>query len=600
MSETTGRNFIERDKIEEIVDKLDIVDLVSKYVNLKKAGQNYKGLCPFHDEKTPSFVVSQNKQIYHCFGCGEGGNVLNFYMKVQNKTFPEAIKDLADMTGIEIEENLSPEEIKRKQEKERLYFINETATKFFEKNLWEDAKGQNALNYLFERGLDQAVMKKFRLGWASDSWNNLRDHLIENGIKIEELSRLGLVSKSNKNDDYFDKFRKRIIFPIFDFNDRVIAFGGRILGPGEPKYLNSPDTPLFNKGYNLYAQNLAKSEIRKNDYSVLVEGYMDVISCHQNGIKNAIASLGTSLTKEQAKSMLRFSPNNVIAYDGDDAGQLAAERAIDILLQLEMNSKVAVFPDKKDPDEFLREFGIEGFNEILKKAKDPIVFKLELFIRGKNLTIDLKYKAIENISGYIFKIKSPLLRENLLKKVARTLDLRDEMLKAELRRIFQEGRQNRKNLENRVPERKSQRKDYGAEFDKNQIALLRIIAENPQFIDKLESLGGKNLFQKELQEAYMVFTNRDKDDKINNLGQDENRKFFSYILLSEIVFDDVEKAFDEILKKTYCNHLDEKYKEKQMELRTYESQGKLEEVKIILLELSEILQVKEKIRKGAI
>ena len=322
MIKTAGNNFFEQDKIQEVLDRINIVDLISGYVNLKRMGVNHKGLCPFHSEKTPSFVVSETKQMFHCFGCGAGGNAIKFYMDIESKSFPEALRDLAEKNGITIEEvNLTPEEDKRKKQYKRYLAINKLAAEYFKHSLHNTQEGKKGLEYLKNRKLSNELIEKFNLGWAEDSWQNLKNFLNSKNISDEELYRLGLLSKNQDGSRYFDKFRGRIIFPIQDVNGNYIAFGGRIIGEGEPKYLNSPDTPVYTKGKHLYALNNAKHEKRKKDYALLVEGYMDVLICHQFGIENATASLGTALTPEQVKLLMRFTTEYKVAYDGDNAGE---------------------------------------------------------------------------------------------------------------------------------------------------------------------------------------------------------------------------------------------------------------------------------------
>ena len=317
-----------RDLIDEVKSRCDIVSVISQYIHLKNSGSNYSGLCPFHSEKTGSFHVNQNKQIYKCFGCGEGGDVINFVMKIENLDFMEAVKLLAEKNGIEFKTNLTEADKKKMAEIKLMQDIHLQAARFYFKNL---TSSKNAgYDYLRNRGLSDKIIKKFGLGYSLYSWNSLMDYLLSIGYEKKDLVKSGLVAHKENGDKYYDKFRNRVMFPIFDYRGNVIGFGGRVLDDSLPKYLNSPDTILFNKRYNLYGLNYAKKSV-KNDTLILVEGYMDLISLVEHGIENVVATLGTALTNEQGKLIKRYASTAVIAYDSDEAGIKATLRAIEIL-----------------------------------------------------------------------------------------------------------------------------------------------------------------------------------------------------------------------------------------------------------------------------
>lgn len=362
--------------IREVADKNDIYDVVSSYVTLKKAGSSYVGLCPFHNEKTPSFSVSPQKGIFHCFGCSEGGNVIHFLMKIENISFVEAVEKLAQRAGISLprpNEKDNAAYAARIKQKELIYEINKTAAQFFYDNL---KTGKAAVNYLKNRSLDGAAAKKFFLGYAKDSWNSLFEHLKEKGYTESDILSAGLI-KASDNGRYYDTFRNRVMFPIFDIRNRVIGFGGRVLDDSKPKYLNSSDSPVFNKSRNLYFLNAARRSGK--DYVILVEGYMDVISLARNGYLNTVATLGTALTSQQAKLIAGDFKEAVICYDSDEAGRKATSRAITILREYDIKISAMNLKDKKDPDEYINAYGKARFNNCIEKRKSDMAYLMEHF-----------------------------------------------------------------------------------------------------------------------------------------------------------------------------------------------------------------------------
>ncbi len=353
--------------VDEIKSRCNIVDVIGRVVPLKKAGSNYKGVCPFHNEKTPSFVVSETKQIFTCFGCGATGDVLAFVTRYYNLDFKGAVEMLAKEYGISLEGAF-----KGNKNNDELYEINRQAARFFFKALRE--KANPGYTYMKNRGISEDTLNKFGIGYADDQWDSLYKHLKGLGYSEDKLMDLGLISKSK--DRYFDKFRGRVIFPIMNTSGKVIGFGGRIIGDGEPKYLNSQESGVFQKKFNLYGLNLAGKEVRNEDSIVLVEGYMDVVSLYQHGIRNVSASLGTALTENQARLIKRYTKNVVLSYDADQAGQNAALRGLDILYNEGCRAKVLKVTDGKDPDEFIKKNGKIAFKELIKNALPYGDFKL--------------------------------------------------------------------------------------------------------------------------------------------------------------------------------------------------------------------------------
>ena len=361
--------------IEEVRSKNDIVDVVSQYVRLTKKGNSYFGLCPFHNEKTPSFSVTPGKQMYYCFGCGAGGNVFNFIMEYENYTFGEALKHLADRAGVELPKIEYSREVRQKaQEKAELLEINKQAAQYFYYQLRTE-KGQTGLDYLKNRGLSEETMRKFGLGYSDRAGGGLYRYLKAKGYPDDRLRESGLFNVDERHGMY-DKFWNRVIFPIMDVNNRVIGFGGRVMGDAKPKYLNSPETKIFDKSRNLYGLNIARTTRKK--YLILCEGYMDVISMHQAGFTNAVASLGTALTSGHASLLKRYTQEVLLLYDSDEAGIRAALRGIPILREAGVNSRVVSLKPYKDPDEFIRNMGPEAFEQRLEEARDSFLFRVEV------------------------------------------------------------------------------------------------------------------------------------------------------------------------------------------------------------------------------
>ena len=420
--------FINDETIEKVRDTSDIVNIISDYISLKKSGSNYVGLCPFHNEKTPSFTVSEQKQYFHCFGCGEGGDVVTFIMKRENLGFPEAVKYLADKMGIAIEE-IEPKNDKISQERNKGYEINKEAARFFYSNL---IKNKNALNYLYKRNIPDKIIKQFGLGYSLDKWDALYNHLKAKGYLNEEIEKLGLIGKKSNSEGYFDKFRDRIVFPIIDVKGRVIGFGGRVLNNTMPKYLNSKETLVFNKGTNLYGLNLLnKFSDRKR--IILVEGYMDVISLFSKGINYAVASLGTALTDKQAKLLKRYGENVYICYDTDQAGINATNKGIQMLLNEDVDPKIIMLGDYKDPDDFLKDNSLSDFETKLNEALNHIDYRIYINKQKYNLNeAEGKIKFTIEIAKIIKTLKSPIEKDVYINKISKDMNISKEAIQKEV------------------------------------------------------------------------------------------------------------------------------------------------------------------------
>lgn len=409
-------NFFPEELIEEVKDKNDIVDVVSQYVQLKPSGSSNKGLCPFHNEKTPSFTVSREKQVYKCFGCGEGGDVIGFIMKIENLDFTEALKMLAQRSNIYIDELPSSHEVREKQKQQQLYYeVNKLAGRFFFNNLVQ--RKNPALEYILKRGLTTRTIKSFGLGYALNSWDDLLNHLKKEGYKEEEIEKCGLVIKNKQNNRYYNRFRNRIMFPIFDVRGNVIGFGGRVLDDSLPKYLNSPETAYFNKSETLYGLNIARKNC-ENGQVVLVEGYMDVIALHQQGFRNVVATLGTSLTKGHGLLLKKYFDQIVLCFDGDSAGTKATLRSLEILQNVHKNIKIILLPQGMDPDDFIKKEGTDAFQRKISDAISAIDYKIYLVQQKYNAnTIEDQVNLGKEIASILKEIDSPIEQEAYIKKI---------------------------------------------------------------------------------------------------------------------------------------------------------------------------------------
>jgi len=415
--------------VEDVREKTDIVDLVSEYVKLEKAGNNFKGLCPFHNEKTPSFIVNPDKQFYYCFGCGAGGNSYTFLMEQENFDFPEAVKHLANRLNITLpEENVSEEMKKKYKEKETLYEINKKAMVYFYE-AYNSNKGFEAKKYVSKREINPEMRKKFALGYSFTKGNDLFKYLVAKGYKKEDILKAGLITE--KNGKVWDRFWDRLMFPILDAHDRVIGFGGRIIGQGEPKYLNSPETLVFNKSENLYNMNLARKERPK--YIILTEGYMDTIALYQVGFKNVVAALGTAFNESHAKVIKKYTEEVIISFDSDNAGKKAILRAIPHLRNAHLKIRVLDLRDTKDPDEFVNKYGKREFEKQIKDAISYVEF--EINILKEKYDISDPYQKIDftrEISKVFEKIEDGIEREVFVNKIAVDLKISSKSIQGEI------------------------------------------------------------------------------------------------------------------------------------------------------------------------
>ncbi len=430
--------------IDEVVARNPIEDVVGQYVNLKRSGANLFGLCPFHGEKTPSFSVAPDKGIYYCFGCHKGGGVINFQMEIEGLSYGDAVRALAKRAGLEVPED--PQFQSRYKQQERLWALSKEAARYFHSKLYAQ-EGTEGLSYAQKRGMPKSTLTKFGIGFAPNSWNGLVDAMKAKGYTDQELKDAGLVSE--KNGRIYDRFRNRLMFPIIDVRGNVIGFGGRVMDDSTPKYLNSPETIIFNKRKNLFALNLAKKS--KLGYLILVEGYMDAVALHQYGFDCAVASLGTSLTQEHAVLLSRYTEQVVLIYDGDEAGQNATRRAIPMLEAAGIQVKVLRMHDAKDPDEYLKKYGADKFKVLLEEASNRVEYQLGAIARKYHLNDDEeRIQFLREAADLVASLPSPVQREVYGGRAAETAKVTPEAMKLEVDR----ARKRRENREKKQEEQK--------------------------------------------------------------------------------------------------------------------------------------------------
>ena len=432
---TTARAGIPPATLQQIRDSVDIVDVVSRYVTLSKTGQNFRGLCPFHQEKTPSFTVTPARQMFYCFGCGVGGDVFTFLMRKEGLEFPETVRDLAERAGIPLPRNasggFSPSQTGQRKRLEGLHALADT---WFQQNLHDPSKGRSALAYLAGRGLESKTLKEFGMGYAPPSWDGLTNHLTRQGATPSDLEASGLVALKDaqgpsKSARFYDRFRGRVMLPIHDLRANVIAFGGRVFEEGTPKYLNSPDTALFQKGRVLYGLHKARETNPHLDSLMLVEGYFDVLAMHQAGIRQVAAPLGTALTPEHAVLLRRFVNTVVLIFDGDAAGTGAVLRALDVFRESGVTVKVVVMPPGHDPDSYVRAHGAERFLALQERALTLLEFAVAQRLEGAtHATIEERTRRVDDILGILAKVSNPIEKNEQVQRVAERLGVRPQLL----------------------------------------------------------------------------------------------------------------------------------------------------------------------------
>ncbi len=554
--------FYSDDIVEEVRMRNDIVDVISGYVKLQRKGTSYFGLCPFHNEKSPSFSVSPGKQMYYCFGCGAGGNVFTFVMEYENFTFPEALKMLAERAGITLpEQEYSQEERKKRDLKTSVLEVNKMAAKYFYYQLRSE-QGVKAMEYLRNRRLSDETMKKFGLGYAGHYSDALYRYLKKQGVSDQLLKESGLMQVNEKQGMY-DKFWNRVMFPIMDVNNRVIGFGGRVMGDGKPKYLNSPETVIFDKSRNLYGLNLARTS--KQKYILLCEGYMDVISMHQAGFTNAVASLGTSLTSQHASLLKRYTDEVILTYDSDEAGVRAALRAIPLLKEAGVTAKVLHMEPYKDPDEFIKALGTEAFQERIDLAENSFMFELAVMQKSYDMKDpESKTKFFQAVAGKIAGFELEIERENYIEAVTGRFQISFEGLRKMVMNELMRGVPVPK-IKERTQNR-SDKKDDGIKV--SQRLILTWLTEYPKLFATVSSYVRPEDFSDELyrEVATMLYEQMERGElnpaRITNHFQDpEQQRAVAQLFNTAVPLTDPkdqEKAISETIRKVMEHGIEQK------------------------------------------
>jgi DNA primase len=528
------------DIISRVRDSVDIVDLVSGYVSLKKAGKNHTGLCPFHAEKTPSFSVNPDKQIFHCFGCGAGGDAFKFIELQEGLNFPEAVRKLAERAGIElpVDSRSRGQDRKYADEKAVLFKIVADAAAYFQNELRAPG-GSAARAYLKKRGVSDQIVKEFGLGYARNEWDGLLKHLRQKGYHPGQMERAGLVVKRSEGEGHYDRFRGRIIFPIRDISGNVIAFGGRVMDDALPKYLNSSETPLYSKSNTLYCLDSAKEQGRKLGYFVIVEGYLDAIACHQYGVRNAVATLGTALTEGHLRLMRRFADKLVLIFDPDPAGVRASLRGFDLFVASGMKVNVVSLPDNDDPDTFLQKRGQEAFAAQLRDSVKFMDFVLAQVVKnGSAASIDEKVEKAGEMLGFIAKLSSGIERDHYLKKTAESLNIDEAVLRQEMPK---QTRGQQVPAKRAAPVRRAHR-------PKAEEILIHLMIKDQSIARRLkDQIEPKDFSDPLIQRAAKrIFDNAGISGRLDAQtllieGDDELNSFISYYSVLDLDYEDPEK-----------------------------------------------------------
>ena len=585
--------------IEEIRTNNDIVDVISKYVTLKRSGRNFFGLCPFHKEKSPSFAVSPDKQIFHCFGCGAGGNVIHFISKIEGLDFKDTLELLANKANIELPTLENSEDDKTARLKSKVYEINKIAAEFYHENLYKPTS-KMAQEYIKKRKLDNRTLKAFLIGYAGN-FNELYLLLKQKGFTEEEMLASSLVKRTD-NGGYMDSFRKRLMFPIQDVRERVIAFGGRVLDDSKPKYINSPENIVYSKGRNLFGLNVAKKHDTKR--IIIVEGYMDAISLYQRGITNVVASLGTAMTESQGRLLRRHSEQVILGYDADGAGQAAILRGMEILQNLGCDIRVLQIEGAKDPDEYVLKYGPERFQRCVDNSISLVEFKVKVLLKELNIeNTNDKIKFLNEIAKILSKITNQIEREIYVDKIAREYKISKEAIYAEINKLIYKDNQGSKKLEKKVitMELKEESKTNISEstLKKEKLVIYLLINEYSKSYEKIVKLITLNDIQDEtnrqiLKKMYEEFQKGNiNTNQIVDWFQDENIiSRITEIMAEDFEITDVNKAIDDLInvyeKQKLVNRRNEILKQLDTE-KNVENMKELEkELNDIILKLAKI------------
>ena len=588
--------------IEEIRSSNDIVDVISKYVTLKRSGRNFFGLCPFHKEKSPSFAVSPDKQIFHCFGCGAGGNVIHFISKIEGLDFKDTLELLANRVNIELPTLDNLEDDKTARLKSKVYEINKIAAEFYHENLYKPTS-KTAQEYIKKRKLDNRTLKAFLIGYAGN-FNELYLLLKQKGYTEEEMLASSLI-KRTENGGYMDSFRKRLMFPIQDVRERVIAFGGRVLDDSKPKYINSPENIVYSKGRNLFGLNVAKKHDTKK--IVIVEGYMDAISLYQRGITNVVASLGTAMTEAQGRLLRRYSEQVILGYDADGAGQAAILRGMEILQNLGCDIRVLQIEGAKDPDEYVLKYGPERFQKCVDNAISLVEFKVKVLLKELNIeNTNDKIKFLNEIAKILAKVTNQMEREIYVDKIAKEYKISKEAIYAEVNKLMYKDNQGSKKLEKKVvtmvPKEEKENSASEAVLKRENLVIYLLINEYSKCYEKIKNLITLDYIQDDtnkqiLKKMYEEFEKGNSNtSQLLDWFQDE--KIISHIteiMAGDFEITDVNKAIDDLISIYEKEKLISRRNEILKKLESVSEAGS-EEVKELEKELNDIILKLAKIK----
>ena len=563
--------------IDEIRDRTDIVTVISDHVVLKKVGKNFKGLCPFHSEKTPSFSVSPDKRIYHCFGCGVGGNVFKFLMEIQSISFPEVLKVLAERAGIPLPRNSSDHSTDPgHKERESLRKLNEAATRYFQSLLKNPEGGLSARNYLTSRHFDAETLERYRVGWAAPTWKGLLTHVQQkSSVTQEQLLKSGLIIKKEDSSTVYDRFRGRVIFPIKDLHSNIIGFGGRSINEeDQPKYLNSPETLLYQKSETLFGMDQAKQAIRKENQVILVEGYFDQMRAVQHGVEYVVATCGTALTAKQASMLRNHAETAILIFDSDSAGRSAAEKGFNILLEHGMNVKIVVLPDGQDPDSFIQEQGAESFLEKIRNAKPFMESYIDALVReSPGQTPADKVKMANQVLPLLAKIKNTVERSAWLEKFTSKTNIDDRTFLKELSKALTQNQP-------RMAETKSELAPL-LNLEKHLVHLILSDKETAQMVLlEVDPEDFSDPILKNIAQTCRQKIDNDEDLRIDQLlGQTEDpetRNVLSRLGLDSVEFESPERTMKDCIGKFKNIHLKSKIKDLKLQRLDAAKAGQVE------------------------
>jgi DNA primase len=567
-----SNGFFAEEKISEIRDRSSILEVVSDYVGLKKTGKNFRGLCPFHSERTPSFMVNEEKQIFHCFGCGEGGDVFAFLMKAGNFSFPQAVEELARRYGVKLpSRDLSLAQKKEMAQREVFFQINEMASEYFYDLLTRREEGEEGRRYLSQRGISQEIISEHRLGYSADRWDGLVRYLEEKKASLELAWKLGLIFPKKKVGDstpregrrlnsasWYDAFRGRVLFPIFDLHQRIVGFGGRVIREGQPKYLNSPESSIYHKGEVLYGLQVAKRYTKEKDCVIIAEGYFDLLTLHQCGLKHSVATLGTALTTQHIRTLKRYTKNLITVFDADQAGVQATLRSLPLFLEEEVAGKTIVLPKGEDPDGFLRKGNLEDFEKRMEHAIPLVDFFFERLMKTNDVkTVDGKVRVAKEGVALLSKIPDKIRRDFYTKALAERLDVKESFLYEMLRSSPQPRLKASEDLKERFVEKG---------FPRSEEMVVRLMVHHPEMIAMVSEEGILREFEspilqkigEELESLYLKKGRFDVAETLGFLEGDLQRRLCEFVfqgsgleggLQEKILKDCIEKIRRKRLKK---------------------------------------------------